>query len=135
MTEFVNNVQNDAGNEIRSSAENSPSSKVGKVPNEIENVATFIGNRLEGKFISKNVINLSRRNLSSAEISLLSKGLTFVPTANKINQAKLKRELEEYGRKLSLMWYFRYDERSFSQERFKPKSNFNPRNKDAVIET
>ena len=33
------------------------------------------------------------------------------------------------------MCHFRYDERSFSQERFKPKSTFNPRNKDAVIET
>ena len=41
MTEFVNNVQKNAENKIRSSTENSPSSKVGKVPNEIENIATF----------------------------------------------------------------------------------------------
>ena len=33
------------------------------------------------------------------------------------------------------MWHFRNDERSFSQERFKPKSTFNSRNKDAAIET
>ena len=134
-TEFANNIQNNAENEIRNSAENSSSSKVENVLNESENVAMFRGNRLEGKFVSKNVINLSRRNLSSAEISLLSKGLKFVPTANKIDQANLKRELEEYGRKLRLMWHFRNDERPFSQERFKPKSTFNPRNKDAVIET
>ena len=75
MTEFVNNVQKNAENEIRSSAENSTFGRVGKVPNEIENVATSKGNRLEGKFVSKNVINLSRRNLSSAEVSLLSKDL------------------------------------------------------------
>ena len=135
LTEFVNNIQNNAENEIRNSAENSSSSKVGKVLNESENVATFGGNRLEGKFVCKNVINLSRRNLSSAEISLLSKGLKFVRTANKIDQANLKKELEEYGRKLRLMWHFRYDERPFFQRRFKPKSTFNPRNKDAVIET
>ena len=54
-------------------------------------IASQIGVRLEGK----NVINLSRRNLSASEISLLSKGLKFVPTANKIdcekqNQKKLK---------------------------------------------
>ena len=134
-TEFASNIQNNAENEIRNSAENSSSSKVDNVLNESENVAMFRGNRLEGKFVSKNVINLSRRNLSSAEISLLSKGLKFVPTANKTDQAKLKRELEEYGRKLRLMWHFRNDERPFSQERFKPKSTFNPRNKDAVIET
>ena len=135
LTEFVNNIQNNAENEVRNTAENSSSSKVDKVLNESENVAMFGGNRLEGKFVSKNDINLSRRNLSSAEISLLSKGLKFVPTANKIDQAKLKRELEEYGRKLRLMWHFRNDERPFFRERFKPKSTFNPRNKDAVIET
>ena len=33
-------------------------------------------------------------------VELLSKGLKFSPTANKSGQAKLKRELEEYGRKL-----------------------------------
>ena len=42
------------------------------------------------------LINLSRRNLSPSEISLLSKGLKFVPAANKIDCAKLKTELEEY---------------------------------------
>ena len=56
-----------------------------------------------GKFIIKNVVNLFRSNLSSAEISLLSKGLKFVATANKIDQAKLKGELEAYRRKRTLM--------------------------------
>ena len=56
LTEFVNNIQNNAKNEIRYSAENSSSSKVGKVLNESENVAMFRGNRLEDKFFSKNVI-------------------------------------------------------------------------------
>ena len=64
----------------------------------------------------KKVINLSRRNLSSAEISLLSKGPKFVLTANKIGQAKLKRKLEEYGRKLRLMWHFRNDSRFPSRD-------------------
>ena len=83
---------------VRSSAEDSSSDEIEKVTNKSENNAMFRGNRLEGKFVSKNVINLSRRNLSSAEISLLSKGLKFVPRADKVDQAKLKRELEEYGR-------------------------------------
>ena len=67
------------------------------------NVAMFKCNRLEGKFVSKNVMNFSRRNLSSAELFLLFKGRKFVPSANKTDQAKLKRELEVYRRKLSLM--------------------------------
>ena len=97
-------------------------------------IATYKGERLEGKFVSSNVINLSRRNLFEDEISLLSKGLKLVPTANKIDRAKLKTELEEYGRKLRLMWYFRNDEKPFSYKKFRPKSTFNPRNKDTVTE-
>ena len=90
---------------------------------------------LEGKFVSSNVINLSRRNLSEAKISLLSKDLKFVPTANKIDRAKLKTQLEEYGRKLRFMWHFKNDEKPFPYEKFRPESTFNPRNKDTVTET
>ena len=86
-------------------------------------------------FVILSVHILSRRNLSWSEISLLSKSLKFVPSANEIDRAKLKRELEEYGRKIRLMWYFRNDERSFSTDKFRPKSSFNPRNKDTIIET
>ena len=59
----------------------------------------------------------------------------FVPTANEIDRAKLKTELEEYERKLRLMWYFRNDEKSFAADRFRAKSSFNARNKDVIIET
>ena len=58
-----------------------------------------------------------------------------MPTANEIDHAKLKRKLEEYGRKLRLMWHFRNDELSFAADSFRPRSSFNPRNKDAIIET
>ena len=47
----------------------------------------------------------------------------------------MRRELEEYGRKLRLMWHFRKDERTFSTYKFRSKAFFNPRNKDAIIET
>ena len=65
-------------------------------------------------------------------MSLLSKRLKFVPTTNKIDRAKLKMELE---RKLRLLWHFKNDEKPFPYEKFRPKSTFNPRNKDTVIET
>ena len=84
------------------------------------NTASLNKTRLEGKFVSKNVLNLSKRNLSRSEIALLSKDLKFVPSAKKIDRAKLKRELEEYVRNLRLMWYFRNDERNFSIDKFKP---------------
>ena len=43
--------------------------------------------RFVGKFVSDNVVNLSSRKLSRAEISLLSKGLKFVPTPTYLNTA------------------------------------------------
>ena len=66
------------------------------------NQAVTLENRLEGNFVSKNVVNLSKRNLNDAEISLLSKGLNFVPTCNNIDKAKLKMKLETCGRMLRL---------------------------------
>ena len=135
MTEFVSSIQNNAENETRGSEENFSSNKVDKVTNESENGTMFRGSRLDRKFITKNVINFSRRNLLSPEISFLSEGLKFAPSANKIDRAKLKRELEEYVRKLKLTWHSRNDDTPFYQGRFKPESIFNPRcNKDAVTE-
>ena len=55
-----------------------------------ENAAKILDNRLQGNFVSKNVVNLSRRNL------------TFVPTSNTIDMAKFKTELEALGRILRL---------------------------------
>ena len=61
--------------------------------------------------------------------------MKFVPSANKVDWAKVKRKFEEYGRKLRLIWYFQSDERTFTTNKFRTKSFFNPRNKDAIIET
>ena len=99
--------------------------------NEESNEATVLNGRLKGKFLSKNVVNLSKRKLSKSEISLLSKGLKFIPTSNTIDTANLKVELD---RMLRLKWFFRNDEKEFNPDKFKPKSTFNPRNKDAAIE-
>ena len=33
------------------------------------------------------------------------------------------------------MWHFRNDEKPFQYDKFRPKSTFNPRNKDAIVET
>ena len=66
------------------------------------NATKMFGDRLQGSFVSKNVTNLSRRNLTDSEICLPSKGLNFVPTSNTIDKAKLKTELEALGRTLRL---------------------------------
>ena len=86
-----------------SSAEKTPDIEKKHENGNNNNIATFKEERLEGIFASTNVINLSRRNLSEAEIFLLSKGLKLVSTGNKIDSAKLKTELKKYGRKLQFM--------------------------------
>ena len=60
-------------------------------------VAKMLHSGLQGSLVSKNVVNLSRRNLTDSEISLLSEGLTYVPTSNTINKSKLEQELEALG--------------------------------------
>ena len=57
-----------------------------------------------------------------------------MPSANKIDRAKTKRQFEEYGRKLRLMWHSRNDKQTFAAEKFRPKFFFNPSNKDGIIE-
>ena len=93
-----------------------------------------VNDRYIGKFVSDNVVNLSRRNLSTAEISLLSKGLKFVPTPTYVDRAVLKAELEAFGRKLRLKWHFRNSESTSTINPFRRKSKFNPKGADTAIE-
>ena len=79
---------------------------------EENNIAEVIDGRLKGKFVTPNVINLSTRILSEAEISLLSKGLKFISTPTSVNKALIKEKLECFGRKLRLLWNFQNEESS-----------------------
>ena len=60
--------------------------------------------------------------------------MKFIPTSNTIDKAKLKIELEAFARMLRFKWFFRDGEKEFNPGKFKPKSTFNLRNKDAAIE-
>ena len=59
--------------------------------------------------------------------------MKFVPTPKHVDQAVLKQDLEAFGRKLRLKWHFR-NENNFVRNQFRPKSNFNPKDRDAAIE-
>ena len=50
------------------------------------------------------------------------------------NKAKVKMELEAFGRMLCLKWHFRNENKDIHRDMFKPESKVNPRNKDADIE-
>jgi len=52
------------------------------------------------------VVNLSRRVLTQAEVSLLSKGLKCCPTSEKIDIYSLRKDIKEYVRRVRLREYF-----------------------------
>ena len=79
------------------------------------NQAVLLENRWQDRFVSNNVVNLSKRNLNDVDISLLSKGL--------------KMELEVFGKMLCLKWH-----KDIHRDKFNPKSKVNLCNKGGAIE-
>ena len=122
------------GNANIDQANNSKGTASSSVGDSPKDSAAVNSERLTGKFVSKNVVNLSKRKLNKAEISLLSKGLKFIPTSNFINRAKIKEDLEAFGRKLRLKWHFRNETGITLRDKFVEKSKFNPKGGDAAIE-
>ena len=57
--------------------------------------------RLKGYFCADTVFNLSQKVLTATEIKVLERGLGFVPTPNSINDADLRRDFEDFSRKMS----------------------------------
>ena len=62
---------------------------------------------MKGSFVSDYVFNLSKKVLSQTEINVLEKGLGFSPTPSFINEADLRRDFNEFSRKMRCKWYFR----------------------------
>ena len=52
------------------------------------------------------VVNLSNRELTPAENSILSKGLSFCPTPREIDIYSLRKDMLDYVRRLRLKEYF-----------------------------
>ena len=51
------------------------------------------------------VVNLSSKDIKPAEIRILSKGLNFCPTPNKINEEQLSADLDKFARSLRIKEY------------------------------
>ena len=86
------------------------------------------------------VVNLSSRELTQAEISVLSKGLSFCPTPRGIDIFALRKDMFDYVRRLRLKEYYCGDEEvdgDFSETPgFRKRSTWCPeRNRDVVLET
>ena len=85
-------------------------------------------NRLKGHFCSDTIFNLSHRVLSDAEIKILEKGLDFAPIQRKINEPELRKDFEEFCRRMRIKWHFRNEPTlDFSNiPAFAPKSAWKP---------
>jgi hypothetical protein len=59
------------------------------------------------------VVNLSSKDLKADEIRILSKGLNFCPTPNKINEEQLSANLDKFTRSLRIKEYFLAKDRDF----------------------
>ena len=86
------------------------------------------------------VVNLSSRVLTPAEMSLLSKGLSFCPTPKEVDIFALKKDMFDFVRRLRLKEYYCGEESidgDFSdQAAFRKRSTWCPeRNRDAILET
>ena len=86
------------------------------------------------------VVNLSSRVLTPAEMSLLSKGLSFCPTPKEVDIFALKKDMFDFVRRLRLKEHYYGDESidgDFSdQPAFRKRSTWCPeRNRDAILET
>ena len=76
------------------------------------------------------VVNLSRRELTEGEVSLLSKGLNFCPTPKDLHRFNLRKDINEFIRRIRLEEYF-YDGDNVGGDfsdvpAFKSKSTWSP---------
>ena len=61
------------------------------------------------------VFNMGQKVLTETEIKVLERDLGFAPTPDLINEADLRREFEDFSRKMRCRWYFKNE----------PSGNFN----------
>ena len=80
---------------------------------------------IQGSFCSKTVFNLNQRVLSKIEIQILEKGLDSAPIQKSINEAELKKDFEDFSRRMCIRWNLRgQPSDDFSDKRsFCSKSN------------
>ena len=111
------------------------SKKNSEVTKDYTSGLTTVENRLGGYFCSETIFNLSHRVLTDAEIKVLGKGLDFVPIQRKINEPELRRDFNEFCRRMRLKWHFRDEPQGFNETpAFTPKSTWHPPKGHACLE-
>ena len=91
---------------------------------------------LRDYFCSKSVFNLSKKVLTETEIRVLEKGLDFAPIQKSLNEPELRKDFEEFSRRMRCKWHFRNElSENFSETpAFRPKSVWKPPKGHASLE-
>ena len=63
--------------------------------------------KVQGSFCSKTVFNISQRVLSEIEVQVLKKGLDFAPIQKTKNEPELRKDFEDFSRRMRITWNFR----------------------------
>ena len=74
--------------------------------------------------IKKCLINLSKETLSPELVQLMGKGLTFIPKPKRNRTIQFIQQIDDFCRKLSTMYVFRYSDRA--QPNLYRKSGYDP---------
>ena len=71
---------------------------------------------------------MSKKVLTETEIKVLEKGFDFAPIQKTLNEPELRRDFEEFFRRMRCKWHFRNEvPDNFSETpSFKPKSVWKP---------
>ena len=85
------------------------------------NWAIVLENRPEGDFVNENVVNLFKQEVNYMGIFLRSKELIFISSCNNIDKAKLKMELDAFGRILHIKQYICNSKKYIHRDMYKPK--------------
>ena len=73
--------------------------------------------------------------LTDTEIKVLERGLDFAPIQRKINEPELRRDFNEFCRRMRLKWHFRDEPQGFNETpAFTPKSTWRPPKGNACLE-
>ena len=106
------------------------SKKNSEVTKDSTSGLTTVENRLCGYFCSETIFNLCHRVLT-----VLGKGLDFAPIQRKINEPELRRDFNEFCRRMRLKWHFRDEPQGFNETpAFTPKSTWHPPKAHACLE-
>ena len=91
------------------------SKKNSEVTKDSTSGLTTVENRSYGYFCSETIFNLSHRVVADAEIKVLGRGLDFAPIQRKIIEPELRRDFNEFCRRMRLKWHFRDEPQGYNE--------------------